>query len=350
MAPSPPCPQGTGEKLAAKFIVDYNRDNSACPREDWLAAMAEADPFSDKLFVNIGANKGYNLAVWMNVFLPKLEVTPAVWNDSLARVLQNSGDCGVCQDCSASFAVSPQRTPRIFASRAHLTMLAADLNCENLQGIERVVGQIPALSSSLATSPQAERLSLFTACAGLSNVQSRLTMTKCPFAHESCRIGEVVGRRTESVSVPITTADELLRLLLAQLPAHDPPAQEPQPAAAGSEEYRPLVDVLMVDTEGNDYLVLQGAQQLLARRQVRVLIFEYHRFPPWGQYALAAVKDELAGLGFECYFQGQGRLWRITGEGCWSPRFEFHEWSNVMCVQRQDLWHQTLQQFVVSAD
>eukprot|EP00981_Chlorochromonas_danica_P002358 scaffold453_cov187-Ochromonas_danica.AAC.28 len=42
----------------------------------------------------------------------------------------------------------------------------------------------------------------------------------------------------------------------------------------------------------------------------------------------------------------QGRLWKITGN-CWHEKYEFHEWSNVMCFQRNDIWHKAVQDLVV---
>jgi hypothetical protein len=38
--------------------------------------------------------------------------------------------------------------------------------------------------------------------------------------------------------------------------------------------------------------------------------------------------------GYDCFFMGNGRLFRITG--CWAPDLEFKGWSNVMCTRRGD--------------
>ncbi|CAF4471132.1 unnamed protein product, partial [Rotaria sp. Silwood2] len=42
-----------------------------------------------------------------------------------------------------------------------------------------------------------------------------------------------------------------------------------------------MIDVLKIDTEGFDPLVLKGAQLILKRQQVRLLIFEHHDIGAW---------------------------------------------------------------------
>ncbi len=91
-----------------------------------------------------------------------------------------------------------------------------------------------------------------------------------------------------------------------------------------------VVDILMIDTEGNDPQVLQGARELLRGHQVRVVLFEYHRTGQWETQKLGPVISQLDADGYCCYWQGQERLWPITG--CWDDLYEFHNWSNVLCV------------------
>jgi hypothetical protein len=110
-----------------------------------------------------------------------------------------------------------------------------------------------------------------------------------------------------------------------------------------------VIDLLHIDTEGNDAEVLKSARSVLRHKRVRVLIFEYHAFSPWDKSQLRDVVKEMARNGLECFFMGQNRLWPISGT-CWHAKYEFHQWSNVMCVLRSDSWYAAIQSIVVSAD
>ena len=74
--------------------------------------------------------------------------------------------------------------------------------------------------------------------------------------------------------------------------------------------------ILMVDTEGNDALALKGSANMLSRQMVRCLIFEYHFFGQWEFHKLADVVQHLSQDGYDCFFQGQKRLWALSN-GCW---------------------------------
>lgn len=55
----------------------------------------------------------------------------------------------------------------------------------------------------------------------------------------------------------------------------------------------------------------------------------------WKQQKLEDAIEYLKEHNFVCYWGGNnGELWRITG--CWMPYFEFHQWSNVVCVNIKD--------------
>eukprot|EP00543_Licmophora_paradoxa_P011052 CAMPEP_0202476622 /NCGR_PEP_ID=MMETSP1360-20130828/93515_1 /ASSEMBLY_ACC=CAM_ASM_000848 /TAXON_ID=515479 /ORGANISM="Licmophora paradoxa, Strain CCMP2313" /LENGTH=1218 /DNA_ID=CAMNT_0049103835 /DNA_START=54 /DNA_END=3708 /DNA_ORIENTATION=+ len=91
-----------------------------------------------------------------------------------------------------------------------------------------------------------------------------------------------------------------------------------------------IIDVLLIDVEGYDFLVLKEGKDTLSR--TRYLEFEYHGIGPWVDQKLEDAVSFLDDLGFTCYFLGQGRLFRLTG--CWIDNFEIHRWSNVGCVHR----------------
>eukprot|EP01036_Dinobryon_divergens_P034063 gene34063-44011_t len=95
-----------------------------------------------------------------------------------------------------------------------------------------------------------------------------------------------------------------------------------------AEEIPSAIDILMIDTEGHDALVIRGAKHLLKRHAIRCLVFEYHELFPWSEMKLEET--------------GAERLWPVSGS-CWHENYEFHSWSNVMCVLREDPWRTVIQ-------
>lgn len=91
------------------------------------------------------------------------------------------------------------------------------------------------------------------------------------------------------------------------------------------------IDVLSIDAEGYDFQVLKGATETL--KKTRYVEFEYHR--KWNADKLQDAADYLEELGFQCYYLGKERLYRITNQ-CWVDEFEAHVWSNVGCVSNDE--------------
>ena len=74
------------------------------------------------------------------------------------------------------------------------------------------------------------------------------------------------------------------------------------------------IDMLLVDTEGNDPLVLLGSARVL--QSVRYLEFENHKVGAWIKFDLKWIISYLDNLGMDCYWSGNdGGLFRITR--CW---------------------------------
>jgi hypothetical protein len=374
------CDVNNTAKFADKFL-SLGADNGGCPREDWIEAMAGSDPFSSKVFINIGVNKGYNFAIWLNNFLPFLQITANAWYKSLLKFVQSKKHwqtCGVCSDCGTEFHHISSKlndSASFVKANSHIHMLGVDLNCQNFPVIHNILGSLPTLQNQ-------DFASFYTLCAGLSDKPtSKGNISPCQLGEEVCHLG-----RKLSAEIPLTTVDELVHEFLFQHFNNSqlPPAQHHHHQSPDSQlethhsltgpynfnlsthphfehdpfrhyfhisstkPYQPLVDILMIDTEGYDYLVIQGARQLLQSRNVRILIFEYHQSGVWRNYLLEDLKNQLLSYGYDCYYQGQGRLWKISGKGCWSERYEFHNWSNVMCVRREDIWYEVIQSMVVT--
>ncbi len=93
------------------------------------------------------------------------------------------------------------------------------------------------------------------------------------------------------------------------------------------------VDLLSIDTEGNDApVLLHGARGVLSAQKVDVLGFEYHAVGAWRTERLEVLAAQLDAWGYDCWFAGKTGTWRITG--CWDARFEFRANSRVWCALR----------------
>lgn len=82
------CSANNNENIANKF-KSLKQDTSNCPTEPWFLAMANDDPLSKKTLINIGANKGYNIAFWMDSFIPSMALTPHNWYVELQKLYPN---------------------------------------------------------------------------------------------------------------------------------------------------------------------------------------------------------------------------------------------------------------------
>jgi len=91
------------------------------------------------------------------------------------------------------------------------------------------------------------------------------------------------------------------------------------------------INILSIDVEGFDFDVLFGAGSALDRTEY--LEFEFHVVGTWATHHLSDAVDLLDGKGFNCYWAGTGKLWRING--CMHDMYStWHGWSNVACVHR----------------
>lgn len=365
------CDKAEALSIATRFKENYH-DDSACPNENWLVAMANADPLSDKIMINIGVNKGYNLAVWMDAFLPFLNITPKVWHNALLVDRPNLWvGCGVCGDCNqtAYHPIEEYSNLHEKSKKSRLDVIIADLNCDNLNTIKDALKAIDTQFNS----KMKDYLSVYSTCAALSDKLGTLTKPKCLGFDERCSLTFSNPKSTEVTTVPILTLDKLIENFFSKtfLPVnnnnnnnnksnhHEDVKNHCETTSSKSyldyyhtisstKSYHPIIDMMIIDTEGNDKLVLDGAQQLLRSRSVRSFVFEYHLMSPWPSFKLQDVKNVLNNYGYDCFFAGQQRLWKITGENCWNENYEFYDWSNVFCVLREDIWSLAIQPFIVT--
>jgi FkbM family methyltransferase len=95
------------------------------------------------------------------------------------------------------------------------------------------------------------------------------------------------------------------------------------------------VDILKIDTEGNDSLVLLGSIHTISTLRPSYITFENHGIGHWKKASLEETIDLLNGLAYTCFWSTyDGHLIRITS--CWDSSYEYKEWSNVACYNRSD--------------
>jgi FkbM family methyltransferase len=100
---------------------------------------------------------------------------------------------------------------------------------------------------------------------------------------------------------------------------------------ASAEAY-PIIQTLNIDVEGFDFDVMLGGKIKVLPR-VEYIEFEYNWMGSWGKQKLSDAIDMLDELGFQCYWAGEDKLWRITG--CvLEDLYATHNWANVACANQ----------------
>ena len=300
-------PVPTSHCNASLFVAKH----SGCPSSRWQDAIApllgRALPAGVNLtFVNVGANKGYNVAEWLQRFHrrgagPR---TSEAWHKELLRgnpkgrgAMRVRYGCGLCNPCK-------QPPPRA-ALHLPVDVHAIEMVDVNARALTRlfaafdVPGRVWHLAMSNYTGTALYRAA---AAVGLEH-------------HE---LGKGANRR-----VACTTLDAFAE---ARMPTGQ------------------VLDLVSIDTEGQDALVLEGARRLLAARRIRVLEFEFIARGFWRpdhpqQRRLAPVLASLEAAGYRCFWQGEertasGRLAPASGPH-WCDAFQFKQRSNLVCAHEE---------------
>jgi hypothetical protein len=310
----------------SKYFYSIKYDNSFCPARKYFLDLRNNDPSNHKIFIDIGANKGYNFALMYSLWLPHLRIDGRKWFEMAIKdpSIKREAVYGNCNDYKEKlYDLEASEIPK--QNSSNLKMLAVDLSTASLQLVRDI--------SSRLTQEFNTQLIIPTLHTAISNFHGTTKSGKCIHSFdERCRISSL-GR----ITIPVTTIDHLW----PQLPSLLNLTEE------GKLKER-RVDILMIDTEGSDALVLEGGSKTLANRLVRLLIFEYHGYCPWPLTTLHEVVKTLHSYGYVCYFEGQNRLWRLSG--CWSSLYEFYAWANVICVDHQDPWAAILERYRVKTE
>jgi hypothetical protein len=424
-----PASNANSSKILSDFFFHctYARDRTHCPNETWFELFRHADrPKITKsqytyTFVNIGFNKGYNFASWMNIFLPSWNMSTVKWFNVLKKhpSVVEAEVCGDCKECTVlhTQGALPSHEPR-------MRIVGIDLNRANLNIVNYTLSSLKSnISTEITKSVSIQLIHAAAGAVGESAGSDKsapqlpkfLKIPNCPAGFERCKIPDPNAKpdpdapwETDFVNVPVIAVDEIA-VDLGVLPKpssssgtdngggtsdsdvkkvvyndhtqqwHQHPHHQHLSTAhlsskrsdrgrsnrksksnsktstsadgrggGGVEDKDNVIDFLQIDTDGNDAEVLKSAKELLKHRKVRALSFEYHSLYPWRLSTLHGVIMEMDKYDLDCFYEGQGRLWPLTGS-CWEPAYEFYLWSNVMCILRSDVWYAAVQPIVVTA-
>ena len=286
--------------------------DSCCPASLWLHVAAPLLAASNMTYVNVGANKGFNVNAFLQLFQRDWNATSADWHSALLSQ-QHADDkrrkttsvsfhrdrtsvpplCGMCAACLE------RPPPRL--GGAQVKVLAIEMMHSTAAVLQHsfIKFGVPGVVVHSAASDREGRASHFAASMGEEALGLGLRPT---FSQ----------RRASLTTVRRSTVDELVR-------------------EAGIVS---SIDLLSIDTEGHDSKVLRGAEETLNR--TKIVEFEYHYVGVWAQSgSLLRTLSRLEALGFSCYWQGgDGALAPLsaTDQKCVVPMKE-RWWSNVLCTR-----------------
>jgi FkbM family methyltransferase len=253
-------------------VQQLDKIQSRCPGHAWwphfIAAAMTCKPVT---VVNVGANKGYSLASFADLFVPEMGLTPAA---IYSRILARFGDsesggsvnypCGACNDCEADHLHSVSARTCVLPSGQEVpaTHFSTDI-----YGFEPIAANIDIIRAGVmavaneASVPNAQ-IHLHRAAVVGDAALEEVPFGICPPGLERCGVeaagtaGEVATWNSDQVmveNVPATTVD----------------------AMAAKFGIEADFDVLAVDTEGLDPEVIDGAAGMLKAHRIQLLEFEY---------------------------------------------------------------------------
>lgn len=345
--------------------------SSPCPDVLWQEALAAALPpttASDPplTFLNVGANKGYNIANFLSLWHSSRGVSNRAWHAAILRFARAVGSkslqhvphvsCGVCMVCKKpSPTARPKSAPRVAIHALELLPHNAQLleSVINRTGVRDLVN-VHAVAASNASG------TLKFVRSKMANYGREQTMLCAGHAHaalaSSARSSGGGGGVAASATTPgrDATGDDAG---VGALPCTYRGKTVVKPEALAEVKVT-TVDAFLssqpglleqptflvsVDTEGYDALVIEGMRTSLRQKRVRLLEFEYGAKGFWapatpppaaGKRTLQRLLSEiLIPSGYVCYWQTKRHLVRVD-EPCWAGALtgSHASHSNVLCA------------------
>ena len=308
---------GDGSRCSAAVAV---AQRSACPSGRWqdvlTPLLAPANSSEPLVFVDVGANKGYNVAAFLQRYHRPDADLMSRWAQAIRPFVSVELPPGVasrvhgphyallCGNCWTCFAAAPPRPAR----------MPVDVRVHALEIVAKNANLIRTALAALHVPPSVAHVHHM----AVSNVSGSVTLSDSEMGLETS--GIAAGGAKGGVRVRATTLDDFANRLAW------PP---------GSAR---VISQLTIDAEGHDPIVLDGARLLLAERRIRIVEFEYNRMGAWMEaHALERTIERLHRWRYECFFQGNfGQLARASGAN-WCAAYEFRGWSNLVCAHEPAL-------------
>ena len=261
--------------MACHSLATARKSN--CPSNRWKKHIYKEFHRDEMSMINIGANSGSNVNEFLLEHDPSWKITPSLWHTH-ANVA-----CGVCGACKARVPRSkhPVKSIRVIAVELLLVnyiALSSNFQAFNVPGI--ALNAAGGSQMGFAAAPREARL-------GVENMG-------------------IAKASSDTIDVPMVSVDGLISMF----------------------HWNSTIDLLSIDTEGNDALVLEGARKGLKARQIRIVEFEYHKMGEWRNRRLNDTVTELMTFGYTCFWQGNRKFSQYEIH-CSN---EFHAWSNLVCA------------------
>ena len=258
---------------------------SACPSSEWLQRLAPLIRRDKMTMINIGANKGYNVNLLLQQFHREWRTSNAAWKAAMPASVAQS--CGVCNDCTEVVHMNQD---------ALVEIIAVDISSENVNLLRHLVSHFSAPCVVIHAAVHSVATVLHEAEGSKSGIeQGGIT------SHGRAVNGITLDGLIDTQRIPRTKA---------------------------------IVDVLIVDTEGNDGLVLQGGSSAIREQVFRVVIFEYHGIGAWQSLSVNSIVRDLEKHGYTCFWMGSAGLAPFV-TAC--DNNNFRKWSNIICAFETDL-------------
>mmetsp|Transcript_15111 Transcript_15111/g.37135 ORF Transcript_15111/g.37135 Transcript_15111/m.37135 type:complete len:360 (-) Transcript_15111:320-1399(-) len=283
--------------IIQRNLALFKKEKTTCPSEPWYWDWQESLSAGTFVYVEIGCNKGTDALLNVRAFTADASADIDNW-------LAHTNMSKLKPACPYDFerwSIVRNRTARSVRVYKHLCIEAARENA------------LPAARASKKMKLDVLGLHVLHLAVSSSTVPTKAKFPIVPAGKESVGLGTDHSRYGNFYDVEVINVDYLVR-----------------------QQRLERVDVLKVDTEGNDPLVLIGAVNTLTTLKPSYLQFENHGVGHWKTFDLKDVIDLLDGMSYTCFWAtNSNKLIRITW--CWSPYYNLvKRWSNVVCYHRSN--------------
>jgi len=277
--------------ISLDLIAADIRAMTRCPSPTWIESFFQEEPnigTDSFLGISIGCNKGFDAIQTARMGMSNTDFNRTSWKNEIVALGMNAK--GACdQEAGKDFEVTFSNRP-------------GEMHC---------VEPMPDTSQTIISAARKLKLeskNFYVNQAAISSANGYIDFPNVTAGRENVGINQCGSNGC--VKVPMYSLDSYVEQFVKS---------------------KGPINVLQIDVEGWDFDVLFGASNTLDRTYY--LEFEYHSVGNWGRLHLPDAVRLLNVKGYTCYWQGSGKLWRITD--CYHPIYNtWHGWSNVACVHR----------------